>query len=354
MKLLFENWRKYVNEEITGAETAFLPGSPREEMEEDERRWHEFAEKSGYHVVDKLGEGAMGDVFLVEDRKTGRREAMKVVTQALYGGPRSAQREYDNYKFAMDMKRFIPEKYAKYIPDVYNVEQGSKDYFMFMEVLEPLPARVRSDLFALSYEDEDLDREEKYKRILQDPSAIKTLIRDSINNSGFLRQMEGEELIRDNEQIVNTALKTILEMPSVSLGVDNMAAAIVATIVDHISQHKDEGDYYELVKTFLETTHWDPKDYLKSDVREHLKYLLNKQVVPVDIALGQEMAAGSSAEEIVQNFPEAENLIDAMKYLYDNENWQPRDVHSGNVMMRPSTKEFVITDLGLFKFRGQK
>ena len=64
MKLLFENWRKYINEEFTGAETAKLAGSPREEMEEDERRWLEFAEKSGYHVVKKLGEGAMGDVSL--------------------------------------------------------------------------------------------------------------------------------------------------------------------------------------------------------------------------------------------------------------------------------------------------
>lgn len=351
MKLLFENWRRYINEEITGAETAKLAGSPREEMEEDERRWLEFAEKSGYHVVKKLGEGAMGDVFLVENRETGRREAMKVVTQALYGGPRSARREYDNYEFAMRQKRFIPEKYAEYIPDVYNVVEGEKDYFMFMEVLEPLPDRLKADLFALSYEDEDLEREEKYKRILQDPEALYSIVTGAMSNSGFIRQIEGGELLQNNEEIANAALKTILEIPSDSLGIANIASSIADAVIAHITQNKDRGDYYELVDMFLKPQRWDPKDYLESDIRDQAKYFLNKQVVPVDISLGQEMGAGGSSEEIIQNFPEAEGIIDAMKYLYDKENWIARDIHSGNVMIRPSTKELVITDLGLFNFR---
>jgi len=353
MKLLLENWRQYVNEEITGTGTAKLAGSPKEQMEEDERRWYEFTESLGYEVAGKLGEGAMGDVYLVKDKK-GSPHAMKVVTKALYGGPRSAKREYENYKFAMDQKKFIPEKYAKYIPDVDNVVEGDKDYFFFMELLEPLPERVKTDLFALSYEDEDLDREEKYKRILRDPSAIWILIKTAIAHSGFLRQIDDEELIQNNNQIANAALSRVLDIPSDSLGVAGIATAAMAAIIDHITKHQDESKYYELVKTVLKTKHWDIKDYLESDIREQLKYLLNKQIVPVDIALGQEMGAGSSAEEVVQNFPEAAGLIDAMKYLYDHENWTARDVHSGNVMKRPGTDNFVITDLGLFKFREQK
>ena len=353
MKLLFENWSKFLNEEITGADTAEFSGSPREQMEEDERRWYEFAESHGYEVAGKLGEGAMGDVYLVKD-KEGNSQAMKVVTQALYGGPRSAKREYENYKFAMDQKKFIPEQYGKYIPKVHNVIEGDKDYFFFMELLEPLPKRVKSDLFALSYDDEDLDREEKYKRILRDPSAVWTLIKTAIVHSGFLRQTDDEELIQNNNQIANAALGRVLDIPSSSLGVASIATAVKDTIIDHITKHQDESKYYELVNTFLKTKRWDPKDYLESDIREQLKYLLNKQIVPVDIAMGQEMGAGSSADEIVQNFPEAAGLIDAMKYLYDYENWTARDVHSGNVMKRPGTDDFVITDLGLFNFRKQK
>jgi hypothetical protein len=37
-----------------------------------------------------------------------------------------------------------------------------------------------------------------------------------------------------------------------------------------------------------------------------------------------------------------------MRYFHDDQEWQPKDVHSGNVMVRPGTKDFVITDLGLF------
>ena len=47
--------------------------------------------------------------------------------------------------------------------------------------------------------------------------------------------------------------------------------------------------------------------------------------------------------------------MNAMRYFKQDQNWQPKDVHSGNVMARPSTGDFVIVDLGYFDFtRGAK
>ena len=95
---------------------------------------------------------------------------------------------------------------------------------------------------------------------------------------------------------------------------------------------------------------------INSKIEQDLEYLFRKQIVPIhqddkdtDTA---ESGAGSKTAAV---FPEAENLMNAMRYFKQDQNWQPKDVHSGNVMARPSTGDFVIVDLGYFDFtRGAK
>ena len=172
MKLLFENWREFVNEEAT----AFDPEGPKARESTFITRVKETANKLGFHYVGKLGKGQMGEVFLVENKETGERNAMKVVTGRLYGGPETADQEAKNYRFAMENKDSMPEKYAKYLPDVYEVVTGDKDYYIFMEVLQDIPDRVKTDLFRLNDKDNDLSRHEKYAKIFKDPEAAYEII----------------------------------------------------------------------------------------------------------------------------------------------------------------------------------
>ena len=154
MKLLLENWREFVSEEasidLKNPGTVEDPNSPKARAAAFMTRVKKTASELGFYYIKKLGEGQMGEVFLVENKETGGRNALKVVTGRLYGGPDTADQEAKNYRFAMDNKTSMPEKYAKYLPDVYKVVTGDKDYYIFMEVLQDIPDRVKTDLFRLN------------------------------------------------------------------------------------------------------------------------------------------------------------------------------------------------------------
>ena len=101
MKLLLENWRKFVNEDEDA--TMDMDGKSWKEIESDTvKRARQGAEAAGFHFDRKLGKGQMGEVYLVENKKTGERNAMKHVVKSLYGGPKTSKREAQNYRFAMD------------------------------------------------------------------------------------------------------------------------------------------------------------------------------------------------------------------------------------------------------------
>ena len=129
MKLLLENWRKFINEDEDV--TMDMSGKSWNQVEVDKKmRAKQSAEDAGFYFDRKLGKGMMGEVYLVENKKTGERNAMKHVVKALYGGPRTSKREAQNYRFAMDNKESMNQKFAKYLPDVYNVVETTKDYFI--------------------------------------------------------------------------------------------------------------------------------------------------------------------------------------------------------------------------------
>ena len=96
MKLILENWRKYLVENLDGP-TFDMEGKTWDKTQTEKyKRIKETASELGYYLDKKLGSGQMGDVYLVENKETGERLALKVVTKALYGGPRLSKREREN------------------------------------------------------------------------------------------------------------------------------------------------------------------------------------------------------------------------------------------------------------------
>ena len=340
MKFLFENWRKFVNEEETA--TMDMGGKSWNEMESDaKKRARQGAEDAGFHFDRKLGKGQMGEVYLVENKKTGERNAMKHVVKALYGGPRTSEREAQNYRFAMDNKASMNKKFAKYLPDVYNVIETTKDYFIFMELLENIPDRIKADILRLNDEDSDISRHEKYTRLFKDTEAIYEVINMALH--GNLMLMQGDRQTYEDiiHNVPNAVMKSVTEMVG-----HNWERAPWETLADLIVNEsmkylKQDPSYYESL----------PKT-LRDNLEDALQDILEKQIVPIHGGHGRASAAGKHGEKVERNFPEAEGLMRAMKYFLERENWQPKDVHSGNVMVRPGTKDFVITDLGLFDLKS--
>jgi len=343
MKLLLENWRKFVNEEasfdLKNAGTVEDPDSPKARKATFMTRVKETANKLGFHYVKKLGKGQMGEVFLVENKETGERNALKVVTDPLWTGTADWEREARNYRFAMENKASMPEKYAKYLPDVYKVVKGDKDYYIFMEVLQDIAERVKADLFRLNDKDTDLSRHEKYATIFKDPEATYDIIFTALDGDLILAQ--GDEKVKKNilHNVPRKVIKRIIDndesiidwefLPSHTL-----ADLIVEESVEYLKQ--DPGWYDSLPETF------------KNSLIGSIETTLEKQIVPMHQGHGEVSLAGRAPKSIEKLFPEARQLMNAMRYFHDDQKWQPKDVHSGNVMVRPGTKDFVITDLGLF------
>jgi serine/threonine protein kinase len=333
VKLLFEYWRQYLNE---GAlDTGGMLNSPRQVALDYTERVKETTNHLGYHLDRKLGKGMMGEVYLVEDKETGERRAMKVVTKRLYGGPKTSEREADNYRFAMENKGSMPKEYAKYLPDVYEVVSEPKDYYIFMEVLEEIPERVRLDLLAPGTEEElEQDRSQKHDRIFKDPKALYSIIMSVLSNNELISQNSAHNEIR--MQAPNKIIKSFYEMPKQTL--QSFHTAIVRETLPYLNQDEifSKGQGME-------------RQY-RTKARKDIEYYLDKQIVPVHQGDEDDYSyASGAAEDVAQVFPEAENLLRAMRYFKKDQNWQPKDVHSQNVMMRPSTNDFVIVDLGLFK-----
>ena len=342
MKLMYENWRRFINEQtppMAGEKAPKTRATP-------EDRLASTAERLGYHVDRKLGEGRVGNVYLVEDKETGERIAMKVVIKRLYGGHQNSEREAKNYQFAKDNKGSMPEEYAKYLPDVYEVVDGGKDYYIFMELLVPLPPRVTQELFALPAKESEPDS--KHERIFNNPEAVAEIIESAIKMNDILHQVHGGMMSTDPavsvyKNSINKAVKLFYD------GDEFSPRALAAAISESL---KGAVDYEKLgyPPESVESVQATIDDHLLDDVA----YLLKKQIVPIHQD-DEGITTSGSGSKVTSVFPEAENLMNAMKYFMKDQNWTPKDVHSGNVMARPSTKDFVIVDLGYFDFtRGAK
>jgi serine/threonine protein kinase len=340
VKLLLENWRKFVNEEETA--TMDMGGKSWNQVELDKKeRAKQGAEDAGFYFDRKLGKGMMGEVYLVENKKTGERNAMKHVVKSLYGGPSTSKREAQNYRFAMDNKASMNQKFAKYLPDVYNVIETTKDYFIFMELLEDIPDRVKADILRLNDKDSDISRHEKYTRLFKDTEAIYEVVNIALHNNLMLLQGDRKVYEDIKFNVPNAVMKRVTEMVG-----HNWEGAPWSTLADLIVEESMK--YLEQDSSYYEST---PR-VLKQNLEEVLQDILEKQIVPIHGGHGRVSAAGKHGEKVERNFPEAIGLMRAMKYFHERENWQPKDVHSGNVMVRPGTKNFVITDLGLFDLKS--
>jgi hypothetical protein len=318
MKLLMENWRKYVNEETDA--TGDMP-SHLLRQQNRQKDAQALLKSMGFSVRRELGRGAFGVVYEVENSRTGERSAAKVVSD-------ESKREIENYTFAMEEKAFMPEKYAKYLPDVKQLITGGGSTIILMELLEPLDPQTAQELFA-SQDAPTISK--KPEKILRDPEAVAEIAEKAIEHNrilGFM-QLTPEQYSEITSVAVNAATQSPL----------SDAEDLVNTIYDAVV---GELDFQSpaVSRSF------------KKALKDTILYYFDKQIIPVHQPEPDdedfETWTSGGLPKTSALFPEAEGLLNAMKYFMQDQQWRPKDVHINNVMMRPGTNDFVIVDLGLF------
>jgi hypothetical protein len=128
--------------------------------------------------------------------------------------------------------------------------------------------------------------------------------------------------------------------------------------IDHYYESGDVSDERRrLLNSIARVLHDTFKDYEGYDawyvgtgmqeMAEYLNTLIGRQVMPIRHRERAGSYLGGGTEEVKEVFPEMEGLTAAMEYLY-GQNFEPSDIHGGNIMMRPTTGHLVITDVGHF------
>ena len=295
MKLLMENWRKFLteDEDATGAMEPWL--IKKQKRQEDALKDLEIM---GYSILGELGRGAFGVVYEVENSRTGERLAAKVVSS-------KSSREIENYKFAMDEKAFMPEKYAKYLPE------------------------VAQELFAAQ---DTPTASKKPQKILKDPEAVAEIVEKAIEHNRILDQMRLTP--EQYSEITSVAVNAATQSPHSD--VDDLIWTVYSAAIRSLDFQSPA-----MNKAF------------EKALKDTILYYFDKQIIPVHQPEEGEdhydTWTSGGLPKTSELFPEAEGLMDAMKYFMQDQQWKPKDVHIQNVMMRPGTKDFVIVDLGLFK-----
>lgn len=331
MKLLLENWRKYLNE-ISSINS------------DAKSKEQEAVESYGYELGKQLGKGMYGVVYSVEKisgDNSGKRAALKVVPRSR----RNSLREKENYEFVMNTKSNIPPQYAKYLPDVYEIKQDRSNYYIFMELMEPVNQRVRNDLFLQgSEEDRSYARKStiKQERIFKDPEALYSILEQATKSDGVLstmtyqipRMLTYDQLEEIEKDVPSATLKLFYSKSKNDF--ESLSLSYMTALEQKFKEMKVSLDDYYLRA-------------LRDDKEHTIRFYLNKQIVPVHQGTSPAISTGGSSSEITAAFPEAAGFIEAIDYFMQDLQWQAKDIHGGNVMARPGTKDIVVVDLGLFK-----
>lgn len=321
---------------------------------------------SGLYLDDYLGGGADGKVYRVIDEKSGKRYALKVVspsTRRSNISGQSAQREVQNYKFLKDNRDSFGEK-GKYFPIVYKAEyteipmpnepaDGQKEPagLILMEELKPLPDDLLKKLFAMSGAVKGQALNQRDKILFKNNTIVGNFLKKILDKSRIYPQNDKKtkKIIQDTikkynnfslspSQIALLATEKETKRNMSNYGRRLMASLLDSLVINDMQSYENPKSYVTLVSQSIGS----PFLYnYKRPLKTTDSYAAEGSVfVGFDEMFDKE-------GYIDEKFPEATTLKDQIK-AFEDLGIGFKDVHSGNVMMRPKTNDIVIVDLGRF------
>jgi len=371
MKGFFEGWRRY----LTEAEGKVWEGDALNQLEgvnfidfgpEDSREIAQvLADKLGAELGQELGRGAMGVVFAIRGAAGEGRDMVLKVTQMPH--------ENRGYILVRDKKQEItavdPEL-ADILPEVGEVQtydyplkiprlagEKVKIFGIPIEVLEPLPHRVRERLFG------DTARGGKFKSSAAEQEWLKDVSDPKVLIPSLRQTYEGREYrggggiphgpekpyvyfkggIQGGKQFEKDVLN--LEPP---INYQDFLLRYTENIKKLALKYADTrvtrygGDPEEAQRLYIKNQSFRLNRILSAKIKIP-KY--PKEVLPFFGSPGEHPEEEAPEESRI---PQVSDFTDKLNKLKDY-GIRFFDTHQENVMMRPSTNDIVVADVGLFE-----
>ena len=409
MKLLLENWREYINEvgttdlvnrlqkdrenakhgaalrkalkQLNIGQTEPAP-EPVKPVRVIPPMLEKILEGRGYYVNRFIDEGQHGKIWELEGR-SGRRLAVKIVS-VLLAGPQ-ANAEEKNYRWILENRAKLPEEIKRHLVSVYSVDRiPGKDItnhkeqpyqmaegalVIVMELLAPAPKEVLGTLL-MDDPDEEIPTS-KIKRTFGSEGAVTELVTQmaksiSPHMTAAVDRWSNWHLDTLIKQVTNAFLTGESPRENVFIDYGRLSRYHAPSLEPHgprllnIFFNKIDDMLPNYVRKYMLDKNKDPrlKDYfmtrrqgvldsVSQELDDRLYYNLKKQVVPMTFGRSPNAALGGGDKHTQETFSEAEGLLNAMEYLH-GEDFTPRDMHTGNIMMRPDSGQLVMVDVGLF------
>ena len=341
-------------------------------------------EDRGFYVNRFVDEGQHGKIWELEGSNSGRRLAVKVVSVLLAG--QQVDAEERNYRWILENRAKLPEEVQRHLVNVYSVDRLSgKDItnhrdqpyqmaegavMIIMELLTPAPKEVLGTLL-MDDPDEEIPTN-KIKRTFGSEGAVTDLVTNMAKSISphmtaavdrwskwhldtLIKQVTNAFLTGDNPRenmYVNYGRLSRYHAPSFKPHgprllniffnkIDNM-------LPDFVKKHELDPNSTPELYDYFSTRRESVMDSVSYELDDRLYYHLKMQVVPMTYGAPEGARLGGAGKHTKETFSEAEGLLNAMEYLH-GKSFSPRDMHTGNVMMRPDSSELVMVDVGLFR-----
>jgi len=325
-KMLREDKKIVKWKHIQGSNGNFHQLSPESRLEIAQK----LAEKMGAYVLEELGEGGWGVVYRIRGT-AGSSPDMALKVSMLPGEPmgytRTRRRKRQIAQKDPNLASILPEigEIVNILYDYKSNEQfagkRARVYGISMELLEPLPDRVREQLFGLQYDPEAEDRrgfkskeaESEWTTNLSDPEILLPALRDIYS---YFADRNPELYVKFEKEVLNLNPPTSYRNYSEWLG-----------------------EIKSLAKTF---------GVKNSIAHSQLHNLKDRLKVPQHPESGPEYFRDPAYPTKEKELPMVHDFYEKLKDLknYGLLFW---DTKGDNTMMRPSTKEIVVADVGLFQ-----
>jgi hypothetical protein len=397
MKDLLENFRRFTEgdstnlkqalkalgargDSVDSTNTAPKPVKPKRIMP---RRLENMLEDRGLWVNRFVDEGQYGKIWELEGR-SGRRLAVKVVSVLLAG--QQVDKEEQNYRWILENRAGLPEEVKRHLVNVYSVERvpgkdivdrNDQPYQMaegalviIMELLTPAPKEVLGTLL-MDDPDEEIPTN-KIKRTFASEGAVTELV---TNMAKSISPHMTAAVDRWSKWHLDTLIKQVTnafltgESPRENMYVDYGSLSryhassfkphgprllniffdrVDKMLPDFVKKHELDPNANPELHDYFATRRQAVMNTTSKELDYQLYYHLKAQVVPMTYGAPEGARLGGAGKHTQETFSEAEGLLGAMEYLH-GKSFSPRDMHTGNVLMRPDSGQLVMVDVGLFR-----
>ena len=347
------------------------------------RRLEKLLQDRGFWINRFIDEGRYGKLWELEGSNSGRRLAVKVVSALLAG--QQVDAEEKNYRWILENRADLPEEVKRHLVNVYSVDRipgkdivdrNDQPYQMaegalviVMELLTPAPKEVLGTLL-MDDPDEEIPTS-KIKRTFASEGAITELV---TNMAKSISPHMTAAVDRWSKWHLDTLIKQVTnafltgENPRENMYVDYGSLSryhapsfkphgprllniffdrVDKMLPDFVKQYELDKQKDPRMKEYFATRRQAVMDTTSRELDDRLFYNLKRQVVPMTYSRGPEAHLGGGGKHTQETFSEAEGLLNAMEHLH-GEDFTPRDMHTGNIMMRPDSGQLVMVDVGLF------